>query len=244
MRTLLFVILITARAVLAQGFTLADGAFVSTSAIRSAGLTPPVFVRAGTNGTASAVSTLTISAFNCSGGNLLLVGIVEHASLTRTVSSVTCNSVSCTQLATTTFNGSAGLCRIYSLASPTTGDVTVTLNNTANSTGMSICALLFSGANTSSFGTASTSGVTASTSVTVSPASLTSDLVIEVFGYNGGITATPGASQTVIALNNVSSASSIGASYKTAGSPTTTVSWSTTGGGGPLSEIGVGLHGQ
>lgn len=217
--------------------------FDNVTANNLVGLTRPTFVRAATNAS-SLGPTVTNAAFNCSGGNYLAVIVSQRNSIGRTLSSVTCNGVSCSALIQTNTIASQGHVYIYGLASPTTGDVVATLNGTATQ-GFTIESLLFNGVG-------STAGVNCieqtilSGSITIPVASVATDLILDALGYQGiANNFTAGAGQTVVCNTNpgVGSISAYG-SIKNGAASSTTMSWSADGTGAIMSEIGVALNGQ
>lgn len=208
----------------------------------AAGLTIPAFVRAASNSSITA-SSLTISSFDCSGGNYLIVVEAEKAAVPRGVTSVTCNGVALTLVSSIIYNVSSGHLRMYRLAAPTTGDVVFTLNG--STTGFTVSALLFSGVG--GVGTAATDASnTVRFGVTNSLTTVTTDLVVDCLSYAGNLVQsyTPGSGQTSISTVLPSAIGAHQATTKNGAASATTMSWVVGGVGDAISWIGLPLNGQ
>jgi hypothetical protein len=213
---------------------------------RAAALTQPTFVRSATNGTTSTVSTLTISAFNCAGGNQLLIGVVWKSSVNRVISTITANGVAATLVTSTNLAALQGHASLYSVPAPTTGDIVVTFSSTIT-LGIAMGAALFNGV-----GAVAASNqieqASLGNSITLTTTSLSSDLVCDVFGelVSAGINITPAAGQTVIANANLATAADINLrmSTKPGSSPNTTMTWNADGAGEIMSLLTVVLNGM
>lgn len=239
-----FIILLTGLVLRAnsQSFSFSDLTFLG-SVVPAISLSVPTFVRSGTN-SANTGASLTVSAFNCSGGNYLIVGISEKSGTTRTVSSVTCNTVTCTQLAVSNLIAASGRVYIYGLANPTTGDVVVTLTGSVTA-GVAMGTLLFNGVGSNGATDAINQTVLAASS-SVAPTSVTTDLVVDILAFQDiANNFTAGGSQTVkcSGILTIGNAALL-MSTKTGTSSTTTMSWSVDGVGAIMSQLGVSLHGQ
>lgn len=186
-----------------------------------ASLTPPTLVRASTN-FATGVSSFTISGFDCSGGNFLLVKLNFTSGLTRTITSVSCNAVACTNIYTTNWiSTSGGKVAIYGLVNPTTGNVVITLNGAPNN--MSYCAELWNnvgGVSASSADFLNSARTSTSDSLTTISTDVVSDILAT--GLNVG---TAGGGQTVDIQNNPPTAATSNTSHKTGASGSTSMAW-------------------
>lgn len=217
-------------------------AFWSPPAVAAA-LTQPSFVRAGTNGSANA-SSVTISAFNCSGGNYLIVEVSEKNSIGRTISGITANGVAMTKLAETNLLAATGHQYIFGLASPATGDIVVSASG-AITTGFSVGALLFN--NVGSTGDIQQDEVTSlRASVSVSLSTVATDLCVDLLGYQQiANNFSAGASQTLRVIEEPGATLvSLRASTKPASAGSTTMSWSVDGTGAICSLSAIVLHGK
>lgn len=207
---------------------------VQFPATASAPLTLPTFVRAGTNSSASA-TTLTIAAFSVTGSNpYLIVGVNERSSLTVRTPSVTANGVAMTQLVGTNYTDTKGTNVLFGLANPTTGDIVVTLSGSANA-GFAVNALLFNGCATVGAAAADYSAA-GRTSVSVAPASVATDLVVDILATGAW---TAGGSQVVRSTTTTGQTSSMSTLTGSAG--TATMSWS--GSSAVISQVAIVLHG-
>src|SRR6516164_3602544 len=79
----------------------------------------PQFVRSQTAGTTSNVATITVPAFNASGGNFLLVGVTwRNGPGLRAITSITANGVAMTCVDLILASAQNGRLAVYALASP------------------------------------------------------------------------------------------------------------------------------
>lgn len=202
-------------------------------------LTPPTLIRTATN-TAAAATTITISSFDASGGNFVVIAFVMGTALTRSISSITINGVGATNIYTTNYiSSTAGKIAIYGLVSPTTGDVVVTINNTFAS-GTAI-AMLFNNVG----GISASSGEflgTARTSTSDTLSSLTTDLVVDALSTSTVGLGTPGGSQTLVAQDATALNGSANCSTQLGVAISTTMTWTALN--QPLSWVGCVLNGK
>lgn len=196
---------------------------------------PPTFIRAGTNAANSAA--ITVSAFDCSGGNYMIACSVNPSG-SRTFTSMTANGSNMTLLYSTNVS-SAGTMVVYGLASPTTGDVVATWSGATLNNGLSV--MLFNnvvgapGNLTADFSSSNRLGTT--NSVT----SLISDLVVDGTYSYAQASYVAGGSQVCIAWKNSSGCATHTDVAGTAGS--TSMS-GTSANNTPKTWIGLTLHGQ
>lgn len=190
----------------------------------------------GTSGT-----TYSLTNFDCTGGNYMVVGVCTSAG-SVSVTSLNANGSAMSQLYSTNYSTSGnGRLMMYGLASPTTGDVALTLSG--NPTASMLTGMLFSGV-IGAPGTVSADFlVSARTGTTNTVASLTTDLVVDLFAFNSSLsTPTVSAGQTIRALKNNTSSANQNGSTKSGAASTTTMGWQ--GASSIMSWLGVALHSQ
>lgn len=198
----------------------------------------PLFVRFA-HISAPTTSTVTISAFNCAGGNYLLVDILDSPD-SLSISSVTANGVPMSLVNSTNIFTAAGNVWRYGLANPTTGDIVVTLSGAAAQ--LAATATFYSGV--VSVGTTGIDYSTASRSGTTNGivGTLPTDLVADVLVVNGATsTVTANSSQTINAskLNPINRFLS-----SSPGAPGTTImGWQITSSPAACTWMGTVLHG-
>lgn len=202
-------------------------------------LAVPTFIRSASN-SATSGSSLTITGFDCSSGNCLVVIESDRETLPRIVSSIKCNGVSLTLIQNASYISASGHLRAYYLLSPTTGDVVVTLSG--STTGFGISANLFNGVTT--VGSGANDVVTSlRTGCTNTLTTSSSDLVVDAIAYSGltGLTYTPGASQTLRTTVAIAAQGSHKASSSLATGSSTSTSWVISGVGDIITWIGFPL---
>lgn len=198
----------------------------------------PLFVRFA-HISAPTSSTVTISAFNCAGGNYLLVDILDSPD-SLSISSVTANGVPMSLVNSTNIFTTAGNVWRYGLANPTTGNIVVTLSGSAAQ--LAATATLYSGV--VSVGTTSLDYSTSLRSGTTNTmvATLPTDLVADILVVDGASsTVTVSSSQTLNAskLNPINRYLS-----SSPGAPGTTImGWQITSSPVACTWMGTLLHG-
>lgn len=216
---------------------------------RAASVTAPSFVRSATNSSASA-QTLTITGFDCSGGNFLVVVAAERNGTLRQFTTVTANggAQACSTNMITNLNSSVtGRIGIWSLANPTTGDITVSLSGGAATQGFHVLAMLFNTATSTNIvdGNFSTS---ARTSMAVTSSTAATDLMVSAGGWvvTAGIDASVGAGETIrgIGTNATGNTVSLIVSTKPSSGATTTTTVNLSGAGAVGSQVTTTITGQ
>lgn len=219
--------------------TLNDVAFLGASGV-SIPKVQPTLVRVGTNELGGS-ATLTISAFNCSGGNFMVIGFAWSSGTPRAISSITVNGVAATNIYNTNYNSTTtGKVGLYGLVNPTTGDVVVTLNSAPTS--LTISAMLFNNVG----GVGASSGdflSTARTSTSDSLTTLSSDLVVDAEAYSGS-TAFPtvAGGQTLQIQSATAAGGNLSNGTKAGGAGSTTVTWNSAS--QTLAWVGTVLNGM
>lgn len=198
-----------------------------------AAVTAPVLVNAQTNTTTSG----TVSAVSVGSGNYAVVAFLQRSSLTaRSVTSVTFNGAAMSLLVSTNWLDAKGFVYIYGLASPTTGDVVVTLSGAINN--RSIAVLVFSGVTTVGANLADyVTGARTSVSLSATP-TLATDTVVSLLGVN---LQTWTSGETLQSTAPASSSTSSETSTAPGTGSAVTMDWSGTS--AAVSELSVILHG-
>lgn len=231
-----------------NGLSFQDLAILSTSNPRG-GLSVPTLIRTGTNTSAALPTSLTISGFDCTGGNYMLIAVGTSTSANRTVSSITSGTggQTATNIVTVSYIGALnGKAILYGIVNPTTGNVVVTMSGAT--TTMSITAMLFNNVGGSGATGAGTAGSDFSgsirTSISDNLTTLSTDLAVDSLVYNATIgNPTSGGSQTIIAETTGSaSLGFVSNSTQSGAVGTTTMGWSFSS--QVVTWVGVVLNGK
>lgn len=230
------------------GLSFQDLAFLGTSNPRG-GLTQPTLIRTGTNTSAALPTSLTVSGFNCTGGNYMLIAVGTSTSANRTVSSITSGTggQTATNIVTVSYIGALnGKAILYGIVNPTTGDVVVTMSGAT--TTMSVTVMLFNNVGGSGSIGSGTAGSDFSASVRTSTSdnltTVATDLAVDSLVYNATIAnPTAGAGQTVVSeTSGTASAGFIANTTKLGSAGTTTMAWSFSS--QVVTWVGVALNGK
>lgn len=174
-----------------------DSTFYARIASVEAGPSTPALVRAYTNTITSAVSSVTISSTDTTGGNYGLVALNNWTIAPTTTA--TWNGVSMTLVTNTTFgNATVQFHKIWAIANPGSGNVVVTFTGATPSEG-GVTAMVFSGVGSISQVTSNSSGTSSVLALTNTITVNANDLVVSCLAWQRENTYTAPTNSTVIA---------------------------------------------